>query len=323
MSEGSAVLGPTEDDVTKMLMAKVHLGTKNLTSYMKPYAFKRKPDGTYIINLQKTWEKLLLTARMIVAIENPKDVCAISGKPYGTRAVLKFAGETGASSIAGRFTPGQFTNQIQRAFSEPRLLICTDPRIDAQPIREASYVNMPVVALADTDCSLRYIDVAIPCNNKSVHSIGLMWWFLARETKRMRGDLLRPNMDGFAEQEPFPMPDLFFYRDPEEAEKDEAEARAKAEKEAAAEESAQWGGGDPAAAAVAPGAQSAVAPGAQSTVAPGAEDWTASGTVPQQVVQQAPVQTSYVGPEEWAATPAGGTSTGGAEWASSGGADWS
>ncbi len=67
----------------------------------------------YIFNLRKTWEKLLLAARAIAAIENPADVCVISARPYGQRAVLKFASQTGATPIAGRFTPGTFTNQIQ------------------------------------------------------------------------------------------------------------------------------------------------------------------------------------------------------------------
>lgn len=69
--------------------------------------------GGYIINVRKTWEKLLLAARAIVAIENPADVCAISSRQYGQRAVLKFAAHTGSNSIAGRYTPGTFTNQIQ------------------------------------------------------------------------------------------------------------------------------------------------------------------------------------------------------------------
>ncbi|EFH48992.1 hypothetical protein ARALYDRAFT_352427 [Arabidopsis lyrata subsp. lyrata] len=42
---------------------------------------------------------------------------------YGQRAVLKFAQYTGANAIAGRHTPGTFTNQMQTSFSEPRLLI--------------------------------------------------------------------------------------------------------------------------------------------------------------------------------------------------------
>jgi hypothetical protein len=41
-----------------------------------PYIWKRRADGLYVINLAKTWEKLMLAARIIVAIENPNDgVC--------------------------------------------------------------------------------------------------------------------------------------------------------------------------------------------------------------------------------------------------------
>jgi small subunit ribosomal protein SAe len=84
------------------------------------------------MNLGKTWDKLMLAARVIVAIENPADIVCMSARPYGQRAVFKFAQYTGAKSIAGRHTPGTFTNQIQTYFDEPRLLLLTDPRTDHQ-----------------------------------------------------------------------------------------------------------------------------------------------------------------------------------------------
>jgi len=216
MSGGLAILQPDENDVSRLLNATTHIGSTNVNYQMQQYIFKRRADGVNIINLKKTHEKLMLAARAIVAIENPSDVYVISSRTMGQRAVLKYAHYTGATPIAGRFTPGAFTNQIQAAFREPRLLVITDPRQDHQPVNEASYVNLPVIAFTNTDSPLRHIDIAIPCNNKSPHSIGLMYWMLCREVLRLRGIIPR-NTPWELEV----MPDLFFFRevDPEEEKK--------------------------------------------------------------------------------------------------------
>jgi len=220
MSEGHDVMSLKEEDVMKMIAANAHIGSNNCDFQMLQYVYKQRSDGPFIINLRKTWEKLLLAARAIVAIENPADICVISSRVTGQRAILKFASATGATPIAGRFTPGAFTNQIQAAFREPRLLIVTDPRADHQPITESAYVNIPLIALCNTDSPVRFVDIAIPCNNKSKHSIGLMWWFLAREVLRLRGTIPQT-------QDWEVMCDLYFYRDQEEIEKDEQDAAAK------------------------------------------------------------------------------------------------
>lgn len=114
-----------------LLSAQCHIGTKNSDKQMLPYVWKRRSDGErfglkihriklmsisligiHVINIGKTWEKLVFAARVIAAIENPIDVCVISARPYGHRAVLKYAASTGAQAIAGRFTPGSFTNYM-------------------------------------------------------------------------------------------------------------------------------------------------------------------------------------------------------------------
>ncbi|KAL3206042.1 hypothetical protein MRX96_040484 [Rhipicephalus microplus] len=333
MSGGSSVLALKEDDVRRMLTAKTHLGTNNLDFQMKEYCFKRRPDDTcltsrrrcaqrkahalyiawrevvtlesrpivlggvqfaqafILINLKKTWEKLLLAARAIVAIENPAEVCAISSRPYGQRAVLKFASFTGATPIAGRFTPGTFTNQIQAAFREPRLLVVCDPRADHQPVTEASYVNLPVIAFCNTG----------------------------------RDPPLRGHRHPLQQQEPaldraaVIMVDLFFYRDPEETEKEEqaqAVVPERAVKETAEYSTEQWGGGDVTAAPAEVTDWSATAE--VTSFAAAAPAPTAVGVAP---VATDDWSTAAPAVEDWSATPAAPTTTT-TEWGAGADSNW-
>lgn len=223
MSGGSsAVMAMQSEDVSKILAAQAHLGSRNLDHQMGKYIYKRRSDGVHIMNIHHMWQKMQMAARILVAIENPADITVIGETKYAQRAILKFCSHIGANPIAGRFTPGTFTNQIQRAFCEPRILIITDTRIDSQAVREASYVNIPIIALTNSDSPLKNVDLAIPCNNQNKHSLGLIYWFLAREVLRLRGQISRSSAWEV-------MPDLYFYRDPEDLEKEEKEAQAKRE----------------------------------------------------------------------------------------------
>jgi small subunit ribosomal protein SAe len=222
MSQFPAALNLTEEDVKMMLACDVHIGDRNCGVAMRDYVFKRRADGVHIIDIRKTWEKIVLAARAIVTIENSRDVCVVAtstqgATPYAQRATLKLAKHLGTHVIAGKFTPGTFTNYIQADFYEPRLLVVADPYKDHQSLTEASYVNLPAIALCNTDSPLRHVDIAIPCNNRGKNSIALIMWMITREVLRLREAIPR--------DQPWDvMVDMFIQPEQEETEKAEAEA---------------------------------------------------------------------------------------------------
>ncbi|CAC26999.1 40S ribosomal protein SSA [Guillardia theta] len=180
-----------ENDIKKLLICNVHIGLSACTQLMKVYVWKKRSDGIYIINILKTIQKIELAARAIISIEHPKHIIAVSSNNIHQTAIIKFSQFIQCNCIVDKWIPGKLTNKTSKLFEEPRLLIISDPLLDKQALLEASYVNIPVISVCNTDSFLSYIDIAIPGNNKDRYSFALIIWLLTKKILIFKGELTK------------------------------------------------------------------------------------------------------------------------------------
>ncbi|MEM2916895.1 MAG: 30S ribosomal protein S2 [Candidatus Bathyarchaeia archaeon] len=184
VSPGEELLLPQDT----LLSAGIHIGTRMKTKDMNPFVYRVRPDGLFVLDVKKTDERIRIAAKFLARFEPPK-IAAVAGRLYGRTPVSKFCEVTGAVPIVGRFIPGLFSNPLYSSHIEPGVVIVSDPKADAQAVKEASVVGIPVVALCSTDNDFSGVDLVIPTNNKGRRALAVIYWLLARQILRERGEL--------------------------------------------------------------------------------------------------------------------------------------
>jgi len=173
--------------------AGVMFGTQICTKYMRKFTYKILPEGYYLLDINKTDERLRIAARFLASFE-PEKIAVTAVRLYAQKPAIMMCKYVGCKAITGRIIPGIFTNPYLDQYIEPDVVLVSDPRTDKQALIEASKIGVPVVADADTDNKIEYIDLVIPANNKSRRSLALLFWILTREILRNRG-VLGPDED--------------------------------------------------------------------------------------------------------------------------------
>lgn len=171
-----------------LLSAGIHIGTRMKTLDMEPFIYRVRPDGLFVLDVKKTDDRIRVTAKFLSRYEAGK-VAVAATRLYAHEPVKKFCQLTGAMPLIGRFIPGQLSNPQYSTRIDPEVIIVSDPRADAQAVKEASKVGIPIVALCSTDNEFAGVDLVIPTNNKGRRALAVIFWLLARQILRERGEL--------------------------------------------------------------------------------------------------------------------------------------
>ena len=169
-----------EDIKKKILTTGIRVGTEVKTKYMIPYITQANPEGLYLFDLDITLSRIETAGRFIKKFDIKK-VIVYSGRTYANTPIEKFCELTGARKMLGRFMPGTLTNPLLPYYSEPQLIIVSDPQVDAQAVNEATNAGIPVIGIANTDNVTSELDLVIPANNRGRKSLATVYWLLAHE----------------------------------------------------------------------------------------------------------------------------------------------
>jgi small subunit ribosomal protein S2 len=171
-----------------LLSAGIHIGTRMKTQDMNQFIYRVRPDGLYVLDIKKTDERIRVAAKFLARFD-PAKVVAVAARLYGCDPVKRLCDVTGATPVLGRFIPGMLSNPIYPKRIEPGVIIVSDPKADAQAVREAAIMGISVIALCSTDNEFRDVDLVIPTNNKGRRALAIIYWLLARQIMRERGEI--------------------------------------------------------------------------------------------------------------------------------------
>ena len=170
----------------KYLASGLHIGMKTVNEKMKEFIFKKRRDGLTIFNLEEMDRRIRLAARLIA---RKKRILVVGRKTIAHSAVKKFAEIINANYKIGRYIPGMLTNPRIENFYEADILVVTDPFSDRQAINDAVKARVPIIAICDSSNEIRDVDLIIPANNKGKKAIATLYWLLAREVLKERGEI--------------------------------------------------------------------------------------------------------------------------------------
>ena len=194
----------------QLLEAGVHFGhqTRRWNPKMAPYIFTER-NGIYIIDLQKTVKKLEEAYMFIRDISaQGESVLFVGTKKQAGDSVKEEALRAGANYVNARWLGGMMTNfetiknRIKRLEQLPKkevskltleieklekflggiktmkklpgALFIVDPRKEKIAVAEAKKLNIPIVAIVDTNCDPDEVDYVIPGNDDAIRAVKLI-----------------------------------------------------------------------------------------------------------------------------------------------------
>ena len=198
-----------------LLASGAHFGhmTSNWDPNMEEYIFTKK-NGVHIIDLYKTIEQLNRAIDFVSStVKKGGSILFVATKKSAKTVVEEEADRCGMFHVTERWLGGTLTNfmTIKKSIKRlhllekdetsgvadtltikdmrrlPDVVIVVDARKETIAIAEALRLEIPIVAVVDTNTDPRKVDIPIPANDDSIQAIRLLVGTLADAIMEAKG----------------------------------------------------------------------------------------------------------------------------------------
>ena len=178
----SVMLVPLEEYVK----SGIYIGKRAVTPDMKPFVYRRRADGLAIFNTDLIDEKLKEGIEYMSKF-NPEDIILVCKRQTGWPFAEMFSKLTGIRVFTKKYPAGILTNTKLPNFTENELTVVIDSWLDRNALSDTLKVNKKILMVCDTNNFAQGADKVIIGNNKSLKSIGLIFYLLTRGYCKARG----------------------------------------------------------------------------------------------------------------------------------------
>lgn len=172
--------------LTDYISCSIHLGTKVITPDMRKFVYKRRADGLAVMNTNLIDDKIRDGVKFLNEF-SPEEVFIVGKREACWPAIDKFSEVTGIRKFTKKYPAGIITNLNLDNFFEVKTVLICDPWVDKNAYNDAIKLQLPILAICDTNNYTKHVNPIIIGNNKSRKSVGLILFILAREYLKAQG----------------------------------------------------------------------------------------------------------------------------------------
>ena len=197
----SDMLVPLEEYVK----SGIYIGKRAVTPDMKPFVYRRRADGLAIFNTDLIDEKLKEGIEYMSKF-NPEDIILVCKRQTGWTFAEMFSKLTGIRIFTKKYPAGILTNTKLPNFTENELTVVIDSWLDKNALNDTLKVNRKVLMICDTNNFAQGADKVIIGNNKSIKSLGLIFYLLTRGYCKARNiEAEIPDLEWWMKEEEMPV----------------------------------------------------------------------------------------------------------------------